>query len=204
MSSDIIVKGPCIVTALPTISGSSFLNPAGLTAAMDNLQNEKRNVESKLKRLKDRVTAFENKKLEEEDRLHSVTGASPASPSQEISCLEATERWLKEKADLAEATVDLAKIDIDISRNEGKSDRIMPAISKLEVIHAEMKVKHALTLVSLSEVRIRHALNERERERHEKTFDNANGVLKNANDNLRIALKELEASAADSNVHGSR
>jgi hypothetical protein len=111
---------------------------------------------------------------------------------------------LKEKVDLAEATVDLAKIDRDISHIEGKLDISLPALSKLEVIHAEMKVKHAHTLVSLSEVRIRHAGNERERERHEKTFDNANGILKNANDNLRIALKELEASAADSNVPGSR
>jgi hypothetical protein len=165
------------------------------------MQNEKVNAESKLKRLKDRVTAFEIKKLEEEDRLHSVSGASS---SQEISCLEATERWLKEKVDLAEATVDLAKIDIDVSHQEVKSDRILPSISKLEVIHAEAKVKHALTLVSLSEVRIRHAGNERERERYEKTFDNANGVLKNANDNLRIALKELEASTADSSVLCSR
>jgi hypothetical protein len=180
---------------------------------MDGLEKEKRNAESKLSRLNERVMILQWKHLEEEDKLHSSTGA--AQTVQEIASLEATERWLKGKADLAETTIELANIELAISRAEKTAESGSAAILKFEVrlaraesVHASENVQVARTAVRLSEVRIKHARNEGEKERCEKSFEHASRVLecaidhhknaidhhKNANENLRIALKELDLS----------
>ncbi len=175
---------------------------------MDGFAKEKRNAESKLSRLNERVMILESKHLEEEDKLHSSTGA--AQTVQEIASLEATERWLKGKADLAEVAIELAKIELAISRAEMTAESGSTAIVKFEVslaraesVHASEKVEIARTAVTLSEVRIKHARNEREKELFEKAFEyamdhhkNAIDHHKNANENLRIALKELDLSTS--------
>jgi hypothetical protein len=181
---------------------------------MNELEKEKRNAESKLSRLNERVMILESKHLEEEDKLHSSTGA--ANAVQEMASLEATERWLKGKADFAEATIELSKIELAISRADMTVKRGSTAIVKLEVrlaraesVHANEKVEIARIAVRLSEVRIKHARNEREQERCEKGFEDARRVLecaiehhKNANENLRITLKELDLSTTDPDALG--
>jgi hypothetical protein len=177
------------------------------------MEREKRNAESKLSKLNERVMMLESKHLEEEDKLYSSTGA--VQTVQEIASLEATERWLKGKADLAEAAIELAKIELAISRAEMTAESGSAAMLKFEVrlaraesVHASEKVEIARTAVRLSEVRIKHARDEREKERFEKALEHAmdhhknaidhhkNAIdhHKNANENLRIALKELDLS----------
>ncbi len=92
--------------------------------------------------------------------------------------MEATEGWLDDKATLAEATVELARIELAFSQKNAKDDCELSNILKLEVVLAEAKVFHAeaaeksaRTAEKLSEVRIKYAQNERERERCEKVFE---------------------------------
>jgi hypothetical protein len=176
---------------------------------MDELLKKKRSAEAKISKLQDSVEASENKKLEEKDKLLLISRDKDSS-QQEIACLEATEGWLDDKTTLAEAKVELARIELAISQNT-EDDSRSPIILELQVVLAEAKVFHAeaaenraRTAEKLSEVRIKNAQNERERERCERVFANANKILKNASDNreiandhLRMARVELEKSITD-------
>ena len=185
---------------------------------MDELLKRKHVTESKISKLQDSVEASENKKLEEEGKLLSISGGEDRS-QQEIACLEVTEGWLDAKANLAEATVELARIELAVSQKNAKDDCELSNILKLDVVLAEAKVLHAeaaeksaRTAEKLSEVRIQYAQNERERERREKVFENANKILKNAidnrkiaNDHLRTTRMKLETSITDPDaVEGCR
>jgi hypothetical protein len=178
---------------------------------MNELLKEKQGLDSNILRLKDRVALLESEKLDA-DKLQCRSGDQAGSSSPEITCLEATERWLSVKVMLAETIVELAKIELAISRVTMKTDSRPPStILKLEaglaeakVVYAEATVKHARTNERLSELRIDQAQNERDRQRYEKVFENSNMILKNANDYLKNAnenygrvLKELEFSTTD-------
>ena len=161
------------------------------------------------------MALLENQKLDKQALVFN-SGDDASKSSREITCLEATEQWLSGKAMLAEANVELAKIELAILREiiGSKTDSISSdvlkrevALAEAKVVHAEATVKHAQTNERLSEVRIDQAQNERDRQRCEKVFENANRVLKNANDyleiantNFRRAVNDLESSTADSEV----
>jgi hypothetical protein len=175
--------------------------------AMDALLTKKRSAEAKISKLQDSVEASENKKLEEKDKLLLISRDKDSS-QQEIACLEATEGWLDDKTTLAEAKVELARIELAISQHT-KDDNKPPTVLEFQVVlaeakHAEAAENRARTAEKLSEVRIKCAQNERERERCERVFANANKILKNASDNreiandhLRMARMELEKSFTD-------
>jgi hypothetical protein len=163
---------------------------------MDQLLENKRCAESKRSKFQDRVTAYEISMIDAVDKLNAST--EKADFVQEITSLEATERWSSERIRLAEATVELASIELAVSRETENADSIFETRLNVELAcakktHADAMVQRAETIERLYYVRMIQAQNERDQKRCEIMFENASMNLKNALENQRITLKELES-----------
>jgi hypothetical protein len=173
--------------------------------AMNELKKKER-IESRISKLQERVEASENKKIDEDDKFLSIVGENEAKFTQEIVALEAGERWANERLALAEANVELAKIELDISIETMRTDestanrlKFEAGIAEAKVSHAEAKVCCAGITERLAKLHFSRAPNEKEREQCGRLLENASENYRNANLKLRIALKELELLSTDPN-----
>jgi hypothetical protein len=164
---------------------------------MIKLLEKKTCAESKRSKFQDRVTAYENLMIHAIDKLNSST--EEADISQEVTSLEATERWSSERIRLAEATVELASIELAISHETKNSDigvetRLNAGLACAKKTHAEAMVQRAETIERLYYVRMIQAQDVSDKRQCEKMFENASTNLKNALENQRITLMEIESS----------